>query len=114
MTLSEETQWARISRDHSVLRKLSKGEIAVGIHMNHQEQQSRLARLRECESLAEDSYRQLYEPRTHNNPAAHYSDAKEFLHEAIEIARELGMEDEAERLAKRLQHIKEVFRSQFG
>jgi hypothetical protein len=44
---------------------------------------------------------------------ARYNDAKEFLHEAIGLARRLGQAEEAERLSRRLAEIKTVFRRQF-
>lgn len=81
--------------------------------MNDQERRDRLARLSECTRLGEDAYDQLYEPRTHTNPAGHYSDAKDFFAEAIGLARELGLDDQALALSERLDHIKAVFRSQF-
>jgi hypothetical protein len=67
-----------------------------------------------CIALGEDAYEQMYEPRTHTNPAGHYSDAKDFLGEAIGLARSLGLDARAEELTKRLEHIKAVYRSQFS
>jgi len=81
--------------------------------MTEGDRETRMNRLQECIRLAEDEYDQMYEPRTHAHPAGHYSDAKDFFGEAIRIARELGLNEEAERLGKRLAHVKEVFRSQF-
>ena len=45
---------------------------------------------------------------------AFYSDAKESFYSAIELAGELGLKQEVEKLEKRLEHIKGVFRSQFS
>jgi hypothetical protein len=42
-----------------------------------------------------------------------YSNAKDAFYDAVGLANELGMKEEAERLSKRLDHIKAVFRSQF-
>ena len=81
--------------------------------MTDREHSDRLARLSECIRLGEEAYDQMYEPRTHMNPAGHYSDAKDFFGEAIGLARELGLDDQALALSERLDHIKAVFRSQF-
>jgi hypothetical protein len=77
------------------------------------EDYAKLERLDQCIKMGEDSYDQMYEPRTHANPAGHYSDAKTFFIEAIGLAGELGMTDCVQRLTQRLDHIKAVFRSQF-
>jgi len=82
--------------------------------VTEQERQERLERMRQCIKLGEDSYDQLYEPRTHSNSAGHYSDAKDFFGEAIGLASELGLNDQAQALSERLAHIKAVFRSQFS
>jgi hypothetical protein len=42
-----------------------------------------------------------------------YSSAKDAFYDAIGLANELGLKEEAEALSKRLEHIKAVFRSQF-
>ncbi len=70
-------------------------------------------RLTVLERAAEKSYDLMYDARTPTDAAAHYSDAKEALHDAIGIARRAGFEDTAKRLEQRLAHIKAVFRSQF-
>lgn len=82
--------------------------------VTEQERQERLERMRQCIKLGEDSYDQFYEPRTHNNPSGHYSDVKDFFGEAIGLASELGLNDQAQALSERLAHIKAVFRSQFA
>jgi hypothetical protein len=68
-------------------------------------------RLKQLEALAEKYYDEMYETRS---PSGSYSDAKECLYEAINLARQIGREDEADRLEKRLDHIKAVFRSQMS
>ena len=70
-------------------------------------------RLRWLEAEAEQAYGDMYEAQAGSALAARYSDAKEFLHDAIELARRLGHSDEAERLTQRLEEIKAVFRRQF-
>lgn len=70
-------------------------------------------RLRWLEDQAERSYSVMYEARSGSELAARYSDVKEFLYDAIGLARRLGQVDEAERLSRRLNEIKTVFRRQF-
>jgi hypothetical protein len=65
----------------------------------------------ELERLGEEAYDRMYDSR---HPSGDYSEAKECFHMAIQQARELGREDEVQRLEARLQHIKDVFRSQFS
>jgi hypothetical protein len=70
-------------------------------------------RLRWLEAQAERAYSDMYEAQAGSELVARYSDAKEFLHKAIGLARRLGQADEAERLSQRLVEIKTVFRRQF-
>ena len=70
-----------------------------------------LGSLRQSKSLGEKYYDQLYE--THLGATGLYSSAKESFYDAISIANRMGLKEEAEALERRLQHIKEVFRSQF-
>jgi len=72
-----------------------------------------MERLRWLEAQAEQAYSAMYEARPGSDLAARYSDAKEFLHDAIGLAHRLGQAEEAERLAQRLAEIKTVFRRQF-
>lgn len=69
-------------------------------------------RLKWLEAQGEQAYDAMYDARF--GTAGHYSDAKEFFGDAIALARELGLDEDAERLAKRLAHIKQVYRSQFS
>ena len=72
-----------------------------------------IERLRWLEAQAEQAYSAMYEARPGSDLAARYSDTKEFLHDAIGLARRLGQVEEAERLSQRLMEIKTVFRRQF-
>ena len=72
-----------------------------------------MGRLRWLEAQAERAYSAMYEARPGSDLAARYSDAKEFLHDAIGLAQRLGQAEEAERLSQRLTEIKTVFRRQF-
>ena len=69
-----------------------------------------LARIAACEALAEKAYDAMYETRY---PAGEYSDLKDYFAEAIRLAQRAGLTAEAERLGKRLEHCKAVYRSQF-
>jgi len=70
-------------------------------------------RLGALEAAAEAAYGRMYDAVSSTSAAGHYSDAKEYLSDAIALALELGLAADAERLAARLNHIKAVFRSQF-
>ena len=63
------------------------------------------------EALAETAYNEMYDARS---PTAHYSDLKDFFATAIGAAERAGLHDEAKRLNARLDHCKEVCRSQFA
>jgi len=58
-----------------------------------------------------DSWRES--PKTAHDANDCYRDAKEFFYDAIALADELGLADDLDSLRKRLEHIQEVFRSQF-
>ena len=72
-----------------------------------------LERLRFFEAQAEEAYARMYEAKVGSDLAARYSDAKESLHEAIGLARRLGLPRTTKRLSARLEEIKAVFRRQF-
>jgi hypothetical protein len=78
------------------------------------EREDMLARMETLKNFAEQAYDDMYE-KAHSPSAAtgYYSSAKEALHDAIRVAKELGLTDEAAKLEARLEHIKGVFRSQF-
>jgi hypothetical protein len=72
-----------------------------------------LERLRFFKAEAEEAYRRMYDARAGSDLAARYSDTKEAFHEAITLARRLGLTLETKRLEKRLAEIKTIYRSQF-
>ena len=77
----------------------------------------REAQLKQLEALkaeGEKNYDDLYGTRSDYDATVCYSGAKEAFHDAIALARQLGLAEEAEALRKRLEHIKGVFRSQFS
>jgi hypothetical protein len=83
--------------------------LEVGFHRTSDELNR--GRLRQLTALGEKYYDQMYES---GQGARHcYSNAKDAFYDAIGLANELGMKEEAEALSKRLDHIKAVFRSQF-
>jgi hypothetical protein len=63
------------------------------------------------EALAEAAYDEMYETRS---PAGPYSELKECFALAIAAAERAGLHDEAKRLSQRLEHCKNVYRSQFS
>jgi hypothetical protein len=79
------------------------------------ERGAKLCQLLEQKFSGEQAYDDMYE-KAHSlsAAAAYYSEAKEYFYTAIQLARELGLEQEVENLEKRLEHIKQVFRSQFS
>jgi hypothetical protein len=75
------------------------------------EEELKRNRLRQLTVLGEKYYDQMYNSGRGANRC--YSNAKDAFYDAIGLANELGMKEEAERLSKWLDHIKAVFRSQF-
>lgn len=67
-------------------------------------------RMRKCAEFGEKAYSEMYETRA---PAGSYSNAKDCFAEAASLACELEMPEEELQFRNRLQHIKDVFRSQF-
>jgi hypothetical protein len=83
--------------------------------MTDEQRRDLQAQLSSCERIAEQAYDDMYE-KAHSFSAAtgYYSDAKDAFREAIQAARELGLDEEVKRLEERLEHVKKVFRSQFS
>jgi hypothetical protein len=68
------------------------------------------AELDEWERLAEQSYTEMYEARRAKEP---YEDACLAFARAIAVAQRLGLDQEVERLTRRVEHIRAVYNSQF-
>ncbi|HUI95913.1 MAG TPA: hypothetical protein VLX44_09195 [Xanthobacteraceae bacterium] len=68
-------------------------------------------RVAEFEALGEKAYDEMYETRY---PVGPYSDMKDFFAAAIGAAERAGLTDEAERLTRRLDHCRTVYRKQFS
>ena len=82
--------------------------------MSDVELQDKLSSLARCKQLGEQAYDEVYEAHSPSQARGLYSDAKEAFCDAIRLAAELGLADEAAALSKRLEHIKTVYRSQFA
>jgi hypothetical protein len=82
--------------------------------MTEEERQAKMASLANCKQFAEKAYDDMYEEHSSSGARGCYSDAKEAFYDAIRLAEELGLLEEAEALRKRLEHVKAVFRSQFA
>jgi hypothetical protein len=78
------------------------------------ERQSLLKQLEQLKAEGEKNYDDLYATRSDHDATVCYSGAKEAFHDAIRLASQLGLTEEATALHKRLEHIKAVFRSQFS
>ena len=70
-----------------------------------------LRKMAEYEALAEKAYDEMYETRF---PAGLFADVKDFFALAIAAAERAGRPDEAERLGRRLEHCRQVYRKQFS
>jgi len=64
--------------------------------------------------LAEAAYARFYEVWSDSERGAAYSDCKEGMAEAVRLARQLGLEERAAELEKKLEHCKAVFHSQMN
>jgi hypothetical protein len=63
---------------------------------------------------AEEAYGRLYDEWSRSERAATYNECKESMAEAIQLARQMGLEDKVIELEKKLEHYKHVFRHQMN
>ncbi|HTW79192.1 MAG TPA: hypothetical protein VME23_06610 [Terracidiphilus sp.] len=77
--------------------------------MEEAERQEKLATIERPVELAEKAYDKMYDVYEQHDINDCYRDAKEYYYDAIGLARELGMNEEADKLHERLFHIKQVF-----
>jgi hypothetical protein len=70
-----------------------------------------LAHVLNLEKMGEEAYDRMYDAR---RPQDEWRDAREAFSEAIRHARKAGLKAEAERLQKRLDHIRAVYTHQFA
>jgi len=82
--------------------------------MNQEVRQSKLAALAHARTMGEKAYDDMYDAHSFRDANTCYRDAKDFFDDAIQLAAELGLDEENEALTQRLAHIKAVFRSQFA
>jgi hypothetical protein len=102
----------RLMKEKAMLTTLPVKFSPVDDSIERTQRELKLNQLRVCKAIGEKAYDQMYE--THGSATGLYSDAKEAFYDAIRIANELGLADEAKELEKRLEHIKAVFRSQLS
>ncbi|HWZ44084.1 MAG TPA: hypothetical protein VNW97_11435, partial [Candidatus Saccharimonadales bacterium] len=105
---------ARLSNERAIVTTLPVKFSPMDTGFERTSEELKSDRLRACEALAEKAYDQMYDAHSARSASTFYSDAKESLHDAISLARELGLAERAEQLSRRLEHIKAVFRSQFS
>ena len=70
-----------------------------------------LARVSLLERMGEEAYDKMYDAR---RPQDDWRDAREAFSEAIYLAEKAGLLAEAQRLQKRLDHIRSVYTHQFA
>ncbi len=102
----------RLLQGKAILTTLPVKFSAVDDSIERNDRELKLNQLRACKAIGEKAYDQMYE--SHGSVTGLYSDAKEAFYDAIRVAEELGLTEEAEELSRRLAHIKAVFRSQFS
>jgi hypothetical protein len=101
----------QLTENRSVWTSLPMKGSPLEVSFHRTDDELNRGRLRQLTALGEKYYDQMYES---GQGARHcYSNAKDAFYDAISLANELGMKEEAEALSKRLDHIKAVFRSQF-
>jgi len=101
----------QLTENRSVWTSLPMKGSPLEVSFHRTDDELNRGRLRQLTALGEKYYDQMYES---GQGARHcYSSAKDAFYDAISLANELGMKEEAEALSKRLDHIKAVFRSQF-
>ena len=101
----------RLTENRAVWTALPMKGSPLEVAFHRSDEELARARLRQLHALGEKYYDQMYESRHGANGC--YSSAKDAFYDAIGLANELGMKEEAQTLSKRLEHIKAVFRSQF-
>ena len=61
---------------------------------------------------AEEIYEEMYEASGPSSAGAYFSEVKEILFAAAKLAQDMGLEEEAMDIKKRLEHIRAVYESQ--
>ena len=73
---------------------------------------SELTHLNRLKARAEEIYEEMYEASGPVAAGAYFSEIKELLFEAVNLARKMGIEEEVRKINKRLSHIRSVYESQ--
>ncbi len=71
-----------------------------------------LIHLDKLKARAEEIYEEMYETSGPVSAGAYFSEVKELLFEAVNLAKKMGLEDEVRDINKRLDHIRKVYESQ--
>ncbi len=79
-----------------------------------QELKEKLEHLEHLRYLGEKAYGDMYEMHTFRDASVCFRDAREFFHDAVRLADELELAEDANYLRNRIEHIKWIFRRQFG
>jgi hypothetical protein len=101
----------RLTENRAIWTALPMKGSPLEVGFQRSDEELKRNRLRQLNALGEKYYDQMYESRHGANGC--YSSAKDAFYDAIGLANELGMKEEAEALSQKLAHIKAVFRSQF-
>ncbi len=68
--------------------------------------------LNKLKARAEEIYEEMYEASGPVAAGAYFSEVKELLFEAVNLAKKMGLEDEVRDINKRMEHIRRVYESQ--
>jgi hypothetical protein len=68
--------------------------------------------LDQLKARAEEIYDEMYEASGPAAAGAYFSEVKQILYQAISMAREMDLADEAKAIEERLDHIRKVYESQ--
>ena len=71
-----------------------------------------LTHLNKLKARAEEIYEEMYETSGSVSAGAYFSEVKELLFEAVNLAKKMDLEDEVRDINKRLEHIRKVYESQ--
>ncbi|MFQ6070362.1 MAG: hypothetical protein ACE5LC_07535 [Candidatus Aminicenantales bacterium] len=72
---------------------------------------SELDYLNRLKARAEEIYEEMYEASSPVGAGAYFSEVKEVLNKAINVARRMGLEYEVKEIKKRLEHMRKVYQS---
>jgi len=73
---------------------------------------SELTHLNRLKARAEEIYEEMYETSGPVSAGAYFSEVKELLFEAVNLAKKMGLEGEVRDINKRLDHMRKVYESQ--